>query len=56
MKVVLLAMDKYTKEDKDLKVKEDNHISELYTFSDKEELLFTAQEMARQGYEVCIMM
>lgn len=56
MKVVLLAMDKYVKEDKDLKVKEDNHISELYTFSDKEELLFTAQEMTKQGYEVCIMM
>lgn len=35
-------MDKYTKEDKDLRVKENNRISELYTFSDKDELLFTA--------------
>lgn len=56
MKVVLLAMDKYTKEDKDLRVKENNRISELYTFSDKDELLFTAQDFIKQGYEVCIMM
>ncbi len=56
MKVVLLAMDKYAKEAKDIKVKEDNQISELYTFSDKEELLFTAQELSKQGYEVCLMM
>ena len=55
MEVVLLAMDKYTKEAKDIQVKEDNQISELYTFSDKEELLFTAQEMTKQGYEVCLM-
>lgn len=55
MEVVLLAMNKYAKEGKDVRVKEDNQISELYTFSDEEELLFTVQEMSQQGYEVCLM-
>lgn len=55
-KVALLAMTKYREDNLDLRIGKANEISEFYIFLDEEELLFTAQDLERQGYKVCLMM
>ena len=55
-KIALLAMVKYRENNLDLRIGKANEIFEFYIFLDEEELLFTAQDLERQGYKVCLMM